>query len=401
MPALDQHGACVRAGLLSEEVPGMHSVLLGVGLGVGSRDDGRGQTGMAHLCEHLRVASANARLGEAKLSRISLEAFTEREETFFVVQALREDRAILLEWLDHLVSGPELLHEQFEREREVVVEEALTLASSAIDRVDGAFMAEGYSGTAYARPIAGVPEELVSIEQDAALAFIDRHRRGARRVVAVVGDLRGTELAEQIAGKLGDPGPRPAAPPAASTVELRPGSLEVPAGLEARYFVLGVPAVCRASEHRVPLYALSAHLGDGFNSQLFLELRQRRALVYSVRTEYYLFRDAGHLVIKGVASPEKLPEVLARVAQIVERMRSWVPEPGRVAELQRALARTLLINLDEPRNKLLRLLKHELWFSTFFTVEDDLASVERLTPDVLSAIARGVLGRSSLLCQGT
>lgn len=379
----------------------MRSVLLGIGLDVGSSQDGPGQCGMAHLCEHLRVSSAKARLGPQKLSRLFIEAFTEREETFFIAQALRDDCALLLEWLRHFLAVPEPSPAVFERERAVLLEEAFALASSAIDRVDAGFMAHGYEGTRYARPIAGVPDELVSIEREAALASAALRDGGARRVVALVGDLAGTMLEERAAELLqGQPVPRGESQ-AGSAVELRPGILEVPAGLEVPYFVLGVPAVHRVSPQRVDLYALSTHLGDGFDSQLFLELRERHALVYSIRTEYHLFRNAGHLVVKGVAAAEKLSGVVHRVREVVERTRTWTPDAERVAELRHALRKALLVNLDEPRNKLLRLLKHEFWFSTFFTVEDDLAAVECITPESLAGIARQVLGSPSLLCQGT
>lgn len=68
------------ASLVKEHVPGMNTIMIGISVPVGASTDPEGCSGMAHLCEHLRAAACNYRLGSDRLRRITLEAFTEREE---------------------------------------------------------------------------------------------------------------------------------------------------------------------------------------------------------------------------------------------------------------------------------------------------------------------------------
>jgi predicted Zn-dependent peptidase len=166
------------------------------------------------------------------------------------------------------------------------------------------------------------------------------------------------------------------------------------------YFVLGFPAMERSEADRGLLYATSAYLGDDIDSLLFRELRRERALLYSIRTEYHLFRDAGHLLIKGVSSNENFTAVLQCLESIVDRMRSWSPTHETVAQLRHSLRKSLLLNLDDPRNKLLRILKHETWFSAFYSLEDDISFIEEIDGKGLSRLAASVFSQPSLLCYG-
>ena len=389
------------ASLIKEHVPGMNTVMLGISVPVGASADTPGSAGMAHLCEHLRAASCNWRLGGDRLRRLTLEAFTEREETFFLIRALREDAPVLLEWLTHFFTAADIPAADFEREKAVVLDEALTLECSEIERIDRAFMATGYSGTDYCRPVVGGSEEIAALEIEPALAFLQTHYRRSGVVVVVLGDLDGMTICEDVASVLAGvtfDGAR--APPTPTPYNFQSGCVEVDTSLGMSYFLKGLPAFERSSDDRIDLYAISAYLGDDIDSLLFRKLRLERALLYNIKTEYHLFRSAGHLVVKGMASNDKFRAVLECLDEILDGMRSWMPDRRVVDTIQHSLTKALMINLDEPRNKLLRLLKHDSWFSRYFTVGDDLAAIRGITADGLRQTSERIFQRPSLLCYG-
>lgn len=390
-----------RASFVADHVAGMHSVLLGIAVPAGSSADPPGKAGMAHLCEHLHAVSCNGRLGPERLKRLTLEAFTEREETFFLLRALRGDAGILVEWLEHFLTSADVAEDVFDRERTVVLEEVVALECSEIERIDNSFMAAGYDGGLYGRPVAGVSDDIAAIGRDDSLDFMALNHVRAGLVVGLVGDIDGTGLAEEVMAAMGraDLLPADTAPPRVCA-PLRPGHRRVESGLDMTYFVLGFPAMERGNADRGLLYATSAYLGDDIDSLLFRRLRSEQALIYSIRSEYHLFRDAGHLAIKGVAAAENFPAVLQSLEEVFDHMRSWSPGGETVAQLRHSLRKSLLINLDDPRNKLLRLLKHELWFAEHYTVDDDLSFIDGIDADGLSRLTAGLFNQPPLLCHG-
>lgn len=387
--------------LIKQHVPGMNSILLGIGVPVGACADAPGSSGMAHLCEHLRAACCNARLGGDKLRCLTMEAFTEREETFFLLRALRQDADVLLEWLADFFTPVEVSDAEFEREKSVVLDETVTLECSEIDRIDCAFMAKGYDGTDYSRPVVGYSEQIGDIGVKAALKFLETQYRRPGMVVAIVGDIDGTSLWDDVAAILGQAEFGNDPPQSVRDLYvLQSGRVEVGTSLGMSYFLRGIPTFERTSDNRVDLYAISAYLGDDIDSLLFRKLRLERALLYNIKTEYHLFRNGGHLLVKGLASNDKFNLVLECLDEVLDGMRSWVPDGRIVAKIQHSLTKALLLNLDEPRNKLLRLLKHDTWFSHYYTVKDDLAFIGRVTTDSLRRTTEQIFQRPSLLCYG-
>lgn len=363
-----------------------------------------GQSGMAHLCEHIRAGACNERLGTEKLRRITLEAFTEREETFFLLRAPKEDAVILVEWLAHFLEPAHISAEEFEHERAVVLEETITLECSEIEKIDNAFMSSAYHGSDYGRPVAGISQELSAIGREAYREFISTRPHCAGMVVALVGDIDATSLWDDVTCLLeaaccnsnGDGDPCQSA----HTLGLIPGNVAVHTALDMTYFLLGFSAMERTSANRANLYAISAYLGDDIDSLLYRELRQKRALIYNVRTDYHLYRQTGHLVIKGIASNDNFQTVTECLRDILEHMRYWLPDEKVAEQLRHSLKKSLLINLDDPRNKLLRLLKHELWFSTFYSIEDDLRFINNVSERGLSDTAAQIFSQPPLLCYG-
>ncbi len=314
---------------------------------------------------------------------------------------MRQDAAVLFDWLTAFLAPLEISPARFEREKAVVLDETLTLECSEIEKIDSAFMAKGYDGTDYCRPVVGSSTEIEELGADAALAFLKTHYRRSGVVAAVVGDLEGTTVWEDLIATFAEVELGNARPSCTdATYGFQSGCVTVDTSLGMSYFLKGIPAVKRGAENRIELYAISAYLGDDIDSLLFRKLRLERALLYNIKTEYHLFRNAGHLVVKGMASNDKFGAVLECLDEILHGMRSWIPDRHVVETIQHSLTKALLINLDEPRNKLLRLLKHDLWFSRYYTVGDDLAAIGRITADGLRETAERIFRQPSLLCYG-
>jgi len=56
--------------LIWEPAPGMHAISMGVGIGRGAYDDPSGEAGLAHFCEHVRVAQVNRVIGPARARKL-------------------------------------------------------------------------------------------------------------------------------------------------------------------------------------------------------------------------------------------------------------------------------------------------------------------------------------------
>lgn len=390
------------ATLICESATGMNSVFMGVGVGRGAQDDPPGEAGLAHFCEHVRVAQINRTLGPRKARVLSVEAFTERNETYFVVCALKQDACVLGDWLAAFLNPRPLDDDSIEQERRILAEEVATLEDSEINRIENEFLKAAYGAEHLWRPIGGQLADIAGL----AGACIDRTIRNdnaqGKLAVVLVGDIVSTGLQKALEGTLmsvSRPPDSGAARPG-RTHRLAAKRLAVSSSLGVGYFMLGYPAFPRHDPRRVSLFAASLIFGEDAHSVLFKELRTNRALLYAVNSECHLFKDHGHLVVKGVVAYEKLDEVIGHVVEIAGSMADRVSDREVQEEARQALMRTLLMRLDDPRNRLTRLLKHEMWLEKYLDYDEDIEFIHGVTHDSLSAVTQEVLQSSPLICYG-
>ena len=105
----------------------------GLAVNAGSRDDGEGQYGLAHFVEHTIFKGTTHRRSWHIINRMEsiggeLNAYTTKENTMVYSVFPAEHLARAVELLADLVCCSTFPHDEIERERDVVLEEAGTIS---------------------------------------------------------------------------------------------------------------------------------------------------------------------------------------------------------------------------------------------------------------------------------
>jgi len=146
-----------------------------------------------------------------------VNAFTAMDETVYF-WSMPENRLELWAWLE---SGrlSDTVPREFYKERDVVVEERrMRTDSNPIGRLVEQFLATAYVAQNYGRSAIGWPSEVSQLSETEAEAFHKKYYIGANEVVAVVGDVKAAEvlpMLEKYFSKI-PAGPKPEEP---TTVE--------------------------------------------------------------------------------------------------------------------------------------------------------------------------------------
>jgi len=384
--------------VVTEQLPHVRSVALGLSFNVGSRDDPDGKAGLAHLIEHMvfkgtQDKDAVAINIAAESLGAELNAFTDKETTCFYGRFPADQRGPVTALLTEVVSAPAFRAEELAREKEVVAEEIRT-ASEDPDTcaVNGMFRAV-YDTHPMGSQIAGTHESV------AGLTVFELGRRyeeayGAGCAVAVaVGQVEHDELAERLGALLdrrnncrpmGRVGPGPA----------KPGSrLKTRSDLSQVYVCLAMPTFAYADPRRHALVVLNTALGGGVSSRLFQRLREREALVYSVASFAESYGDSGLLGIYFVTDRRKLERCLDVLAEELARLRR---ERLSEEEFERARVMTrssLLLALESPTSRMMRLARAWQMLGRVVTVDETVDAFGRLTRDDVSRLVDEVLAR--------
>ena len=181
--------------LLTETMPDVRSVSIGVWLKRGSRNESPKVNGISHFIEHLVFkGTENRSAREIALTMDSvggqMDAFTSKEYTCFYAKVLDEHVPVAIDLLADIVQRPAFDRTELERERQVVLEEIRMVEDSPDDLIYDLFASEFYPHHALGRPIQGTADTVSSMSRRQLLGFFRRSYRPENMVVAAAGNLR-------------------------------------------------------------------------------------------------------------------------------------------------------------------------------------------------------------------
>ena len=388
--------------VVTQPMPAARSVAVGLFVGVGSRREDEAHAGLSHMLEHLVFKGTRRYPEPGALSEAvegcggSVNASTDRELTVYSARVPAEAARRALEVIADLVLAPLLRRPDLVSEKPIIVDEIRMYVDSPGDHVFSLFDELLFAGHPLGREIAGTPRTVRRASHERVVEHWERWYRPANLVLAAAGAIRHDDVLEIANGWFESApaaaGPTPLPAPLEPPSPAPPGSLRVAfRRLSQGNLCLGMPAVARDHPDRWALELLSAVLGDGMSSRLFVELRERRSLTYDVSTFGTTYADCGSFGIHAGFDPEQAGPLLASILEQLERV---VQEPISDGELDRARAYTrgrLQLRMEETGAVAAWLGTGESLLPRILTVDEVIAKLEALTVDDLQRVARTYL----------
>ena len=160
--------------------------------------------------------------------------------------------------------------------------------------------------------------------------------------------------------------------------------------------VAGFPGLAQAVPERYALYLLNDVIGGSMSSRLFQEVRERQGLVYSIHSGSQAYRDAGVLYIYAGTDTQNFSKVLKC---ILKEVRAIKKDGITAEELRRAkdhLKGNLMLSLESTSSRMNRLAKQELYFGSFFSLDEMLAAIDRVTEEEVQALVHRLMDEEQL-----
>ncbi len=392
--------------VLTEEVPGVRSVALGIWLGVGARDEAPDEAGAAHYLEHLLFKGTAKRTAAGIAEEFDavggdLNAFTAKEHTCYYAQVLDTDLPLAVDVLTDVVTRATMNPADVEVERSVVLEEIAMRDDDPEDLVGELFDEVMFAGHPLALPVLGTEESIRGMRRDTLQTFWrDRYATPAM-VVAVAGNVRHQHVVDLVGEALTDAMGRAGS---ADPVTPRGAVSAVPVVTEPRlvlsaedseqvHLLLGVPAPHRHDPRRTALSVLNTALGGGPSSRLFQQVREQRGLAYSVYSAVSGFSDAGALSVYTGCAPERLDETVAVVRAVLAEVAAHGLTEVEIVRAQGNLRGGLVLGLEDTPSRMNRLGRSEIDHGRQRSIADSLDRIAAVTVDEVNRLARELLAQ--------
>jgi predicted Zn-dependent peptidase len=391
--------------LLTEAMPHVRSVAIGVWLKRGSRHETPAETGISHFIEHMVFKGTRTRSAEMIASQVDsigghMDAFTAKEYASFHLKVLDEHLPLAVEILGDIVMNPLFDPIEMSKEKKVILEEIKMVEDTPDDLVMELFTQAFWPDHPLGRPILGTRQSVLGFGRGKLRSFFRDVYRPGNIVIAAAGHLRHESTAKLVGrhfGALGEIGNGRAVRPPRPAARIVTRSKKE---LEQVHLCLGTPAYPQSHRDRYGTYILNTVLGGSMSSRLFQNVREKRGLVYSISSGVTAYSDAGSFTVYAGTSLDAVGEVIRLTVEELKRLKG---EPIPADELRRAkdhLKGSLMLSLENTGSRMSYLARQEIYFGRTFGLDETLAEIEGVASGDVQRIAndlfRGDLAMSLL-----
>lgn len=378
--------------VITDPVPAVESVAVGVWVDVGTRHEDLKDNGVAHMVEHMMFKGTPTRSAVQIAEQIEdvggqMNAYTSREITSYHMHLLKEDLPLAMDVLSDLIQRPTMPDDEVERERGVILQEIGMTLDTPDDVVFDNYQETAYPAQALGAPILGTVDIIESMKRDTLQDYVRRFYTPSNLVVSVSGNTDHDTmlgLTEKLFTDL--PDNQDFDPPEAS---YEGGENRMEKELEQSHVVLGFEGVSRQDDDYYAAAVMSTIFGGGMSSRLFQEVREKRGLVYSVFAHHAPYQDAGQLLIYAGTGPDKLPELVPVLCDEIGKIQHEVTE----TELKRAKAQIraeLLMGRESMMRRANVQAKHLIHFGTVLDLDEKLQKLAAVNEDDIRRMAQRI-----------
>lgn len=384
--------------VITEVVPSVRSVALGLWVRTGSRDETPAQAGVSHFLEHL-LFKGTPNYSAIEISErfdglgASFNAATGKETTHLHARFLDEHTDDVFSLLGEMMF--ESTFPDIDSERDVVLEEIAMYEDEPSDRVHDYLSDAIFGDTPLGRRILGSADVIASIPVPDIAEYHRQRYAAGNIVVAAAGNVDHeaiVALTEQLKpatdGKVAEITPQSPS---------KTGSCEFAVKDTEQYHVcFGAPGINRADDRRYAMAVLDSIFGGSSSSRLFREVRENRGLAYSVGSYSEQFTDTGVAAIYVGTREDNIEEACEVIGNELETIRT---EPVSADELSRAKEHVkgrLVLSGESSAARMSRIARSALHDLPLLSIDEMLAEVDAVTVDDLSSLASELYARESL-----
>jgi predicted Zn-dependent peptidase len=386
--------------VITEEIPSVHSVSVGIWVPAGSRDENWEENGISHFIEHMLFKGTKRRSARQIAKEIDsvggvLNAFTSKEYSSFYAKVLADHLPIALDLLFDLYLNSTFSSEEMEKERQVIVQEINMVEDTPDEYIHDLFSESFWPRHPLGFPILGRLETIEGLKRARLKDFFTENYLRVQPIFVAAGRLKHEDLLKPVREALGRIRPRPKQthrrPPKA-----HPQILVKNKSLEQVHLVLGAKGFSATHPRRYAFSVLNTIFGGGMSSRLFQEIRENRGLAYSVYSFLSSFIDSGMIGVYVGTGENTLASVLKIIRREMKKLAEDSLKSGELRSAKEQLKGNLLLSLESTDSRMGRLAKSEIYFHRFVSPEEIIEGIERVSAEEVADLARQLFQTTSL-----
>lgn len=288
--------------ILTVPMQGLESVTVTVWVKTGSRYEEVKTNGISHFLEHMVFKGSKKRPTAKAISEVvdsiggEFNAATSKDWTNFYIKTRIGNLEIAMDVLSDMVLNPLLKSEEIEREKGTIIQEIAMYEDTPMMHIGDVFEELVFAGSPLGWDTAGTSKTVKSIKKDDFVRYRSIHYHPDQMMVSVVGGINENKVSKLVQKYFAGLTPGVSTESQVFKPKQNKPQLKLQTKkAEQTHLILGFMSEGRNYEGRFAQSLLATILGGGMSSRMFIEVRERRGLAYSIRTGVDRYQEVGYL----------------------------------------------------------------------------------------------------------
>ncbi len=362
----------------------------------GSKYETRENSGISHFLEHMFFKGTKKRPNALMISSAmdslggEYNAFTSKESTGYWFKVANNKLAKALEILGDMLNNSLFDAHEIEKERGVIIEELNMYEDNPMMHIEDIFEICLYGDTPAGWETIGTKENIRRFKRADFIKYLET-QYGTRSAYVIIAGAVKPKDKKQIAKIFGNfKVNKPEVKKIVVENQKKPQLIISPKKTDQVALSLGVRTCAIDSPDEFKLKLLSIILGGSMSSRLFINLRGKNGLAYSVRTSTEFYSDSGYLTTQAGVPKAKTEEA---INIILEEYRRISTELVPLKELKRAkdlLQGRVLLQMEASDNLANWYARQAIYRKKILTPGDLIKKIKEISPEEIRRVAKNV-----------
>ncbi len=391
--------------ILTAPTKGTQTVTVIVLVGTGSKYETKDINGISHFLEHMFFKGTAKRPGfldiSQEIDRIGgvMNAFTSQEYTGYWAKVDAHHFDLVLDVVSDIFLHSTLSEEEINRERRVITEEINMYLDTPMRKVMDLYEEALYGDQPAGWSVLGPKKVIARLARNDFVRYWNEHYTANNTVVCIAGNISVREAYKKARYYFSTHAERePKEKLAVVEQQRKPSTLVEYKKSDQTHLALGVRTFDMFDRRRYALEILSALLGGGMSSRMFVSVRERQGLAYYVRTEVAEYTDSGFLVTQAGVDNSKADRALTTILEEYKKIARHLVAPQELKKAKNYLKGHMAIELESSDELASWIASQELLEGRVRTPDEVYKKIDAVSREDIRRLAHAIFTPSRLNC---
>lgn len=383
--------------IITHDMKQRDSIAVGLWIAAGGRYEPEAIKGAAHFLEHIIFKGSRKYSCEQIKELIegvggTLNAFTSEEQTCFYAKIPTRHFHQTFDVLTDMVFHPLIPAKEMVKEKGVILEEIKMYRDLPQYFVLELLDALLWPSHPLGQNLTGTPQTISPMRRQDLQQFHDTYYTPPNIVISVCGHLRHPRLVHFVQQRLGNiqtQGRHDYIK--ANNVQNQPRVHFFKKQTEQMHLALGMLGLDENHKDRYVLSLLSTILGGNMSSRLFVEIREKKGLAYSISSSAKTLHDTGEFLIRAGVDNRKVIQAVSLILKELEKIKRYGVHRDEFRRAKDYLLGQLLLGLEDT-------MEHMLWMGEALvarnrvqTLQSVIREFRKIRKEDIKRVAKDIL----------